>query len=156
MKADDTSNGMKVIFLKDVPKIGRKSEVKNVSDGYARNFLFPQNLAQAATDAALKNLTADSARQEEKRTTEQSGHRAASQKLGALTLNFEVKTGGKGKTFGSVTAQKIKDELKKHGIEVEKDWIDLPESIKSTGEKQVRIKFPQGVEAEVKVVVQAE
>lgn len=148
--------GMKVIFLQDVPKIGRKSEIKNVSDGYARNFLFPKDLAKAATDSALKNLTADTVRQEEKRTAEQSGYRVSAQKLGTLSLNFEVKTGGKGKTFGSVTAQKIKDELKKHGIEVEKDWIDLPESIKSTGEKQVRIKFPQGVEGSVKVVIQAE
>ena len=146
---------MRVIFLKDSPS-GRKGEVKDVSDGFARNFLFPQNLAKPATESGLKSLADNKVREEKEKIEEKNKFQTIAQKLSTLTLSFEVKTGEKGRAFGSVTAAKICEALKKQGIAVEKDWIMLDEPIKTTGEKIVKIRFPQGVIGEVKIIVEAE
>ena len=146
---------MKVIFLKD-SSIGRRGEVKNVSDGYARNFLFPKNLAKPATDAALKSAEAEKTRIEKEKSAEHEKSTALVEKIKSLVLTFKVKLGEKGKAFGSVTAVKIRDALKKQGVAIEKDWLMLDEPIKTTGEKIVSIKFPQGIIGEVKILVEAE
>lgn len=147
---------MKVILLQDVQNVGRKSDVKDVSDGYARNFLFPRNLAKPATEQALKNLTAQKSHEEREKSEEYQKSKTLVEKLKSLTLTFKVKIGVKGRAFGSVTAVKVRDALKKKGIEVEKDWVQLEESIKTTGEKTVKIKLPHELVGEVKVAVEAE
>lgn len=147
---------MKVILLQDVQNVGRKNDVKDVSDGYARNFLFPQNLAKPATETAIKILAAKKERAEKEKSEEHQKYKALAEKLKSLTLLFRVKMGGKGRAFGSVTAVKIRDALKKQGVEVQKDWVLLAESIKTTGEKVVKIKFPNDIISEVKIVVEAE
>lgn len=180
---------MKVFFLQDIPNVGRKNEVKDVSDGYARNFLFPRNLAKPATADALKNLTVQKSHEEQEKSAEQKKYEALVEKLKSLTLQFKVKMGGKGKktsglfagslldeaskasvvrkrsqafpdegkrAFGSVTPLKIQQALEKHGVKVEKDWIKLKESIKTTGEHKVTVKLPQGFEGEVKILVEKE
>ena len=147
---------MKVILTKDVENIGRKNEVKDVSDGYARNFLFPRNLANPATNAALKTAEAGKMHAEKEKSVEYQKFSAQAEKLQSLTLTFKVKLGEKGRAFGSVTAVKIRDALKKQGIAVEKEWVLLDAPIKTTGEKIVNIKFPQGTMGEVKVMVEAE
>ena len=164
---------MKVVFIQDAPNVGRKNEVKDVADGYARNFLFPQNLAKPATEQALKAISAEKAREEREKSEEYQKYKALVDKLKSLTLTFKVrivprptKVGRdpgpeglgreKGRAFGSVTAVKIRDALKKQGIEVEKDWILLEESIKTSGEKMVKIRLPQEFVGEVKVIVEAE
>lgn len=147
---------MKVIFLQDVPRVGKSNEVKNVSGGYARNFLFPQKLAKAATQNALESLISQKIKEEKEKSKEYQKYKSLAERLKDITLNFEVKLGNKGRAFGSITAVKIRDALKKQGIEIEKDWVILEEPIKTTGERKVEIKFPQEFRGEVKVVVEAE
>lgn len=147
---------MKVILLRDIPALGRKNEVKEVSGGYARNFLLPQKFAEPATDAALATLAAKKTREERQKTEEENRYRDAAEKLKDTTLSFKLKMGERGKAFGSVTAQKIADGLKKQGMTVEKDWIMQDESIKAAGEHGVIIRFPHGISAQVKIVVEPE
>lgn len=147
---------MKVVLRQDMPNVGKKNEVKDVSDGYARNFLFPRNLAKPVTEEALKVLAAEKAREEREKSEEYQKYKVLADKLPSLTLAFKVKIGEKGRAFGSVTAVKIRDALKKQGITVEKEWIELEEPLKTSGEKNVKIKFPQELTGEVKVQIKSE
>lgn len=147
---------MKIILLQDIPKQGHKNEVKNVSAGYARNFLFPRNLAKPATEAALKTLAEQKAREAREKSEEYQKYKAMAEKMKSLTLTLKIKVGERGRAFGSVTAVKIRDALKKQGVEIEKEWIELDEPIKTTGEHIVKVKLPQNATETVKVVVAAE
>lgn len=147
---------MKVILLQDVPALGRKNEVKEVSGGYARNFLLPRHLAEVATDAAVASLTAKKARDKQVKSDEERKYTATADKLKTVALSFRVKIGEKGKAFGSVSAIKIQEALQKQGIHVERDWIMLDAPIKSTGEKIIDIKFPHDTKGEVKIIIEAE
>lgn len=147
---------MKVILLQDIPKVGRKNEIKEVSDGYARNFLFARNLARPATAEALKILEIKKAREEKEKSDEYQKYKILAERLKNVILNFKVKIGVKGRAFGSVTPLKIKEALKKQGIETEKDWILLEQSIKTTGEHRVKIKFSPEITAEVKILIEAQ
>lgn len=180
---------MKVIFLQDIPSVGRKNEIKDVSGGYARNFLFPRNLAKIAIPQAVEEIGRRKAKEEREKSEEYQKYKALADTLKNIVLNFKVKIGGKGrktdglsagsllaeaskasatrkrsqgfpeggnKTFGSVTPVKIRDELKKQKIIIEKDWIQLEGSIKTTGEHKVKIKLLHDIIAEIKIVVEAE
>lgn len=147
---------MKIILLQDVPKVGTKNEVKEVSDGYARNFLFARNLAKPATSENIKTLKNQKAREEREKSEEYQKYKELVDKLKEINLYFKVKMGEKGRAFGSVTPLKIAEALKKQGIAAEKGWVLLKESIKTTGEHKVKIKLPQGLAGEVKVVVENE
>ena len=147
---------MKVILLENVDKIGKKFQVKNVSDGYARNFLFPKNLAKPATPEALKWLEM----QEEigRKKAEENlkiAEKAASGIDGAEVAVF-VKVRDEGQLFESVNAQKITEKLKEVGVEVKKSQIILENPIKETGEYPVKIKFDHNLEAEIKIIVSEE
>jgi large subunit ribosomal protein L9 len=147
---------MKVILLKEIPKLGRKNEVKDVSDGYARNFLFTKNLARLATPEILKSMATQKAREEKEKSEEYQHYQALMEKLKSLELRFKVKIGEKGKAFGSVTPAKIKEALGKQGISIEKESILLEDSIKTTGERDVKIKLPHDLIGEVKVIIESE
>lgn len=147
---------MKVILLQNIPALGKRNDVKDVSDGYARNFLFPRNLAKFVTEPALKVLAIQKTKEEKEKSEEYQKYKVIAEKLKEIILTFKVKIGEKGRAFGSVTPLKIKEALKKQGVEVEKDWILLEESIKTTGESMVKIKLPQGLVGEVKVLVEKE
>jgi len=165
---------MKVILLQDFPPLGKKNDVKDISDGYARNFLFPRNLAKPATEAALKELAILKARKKREEAEEYQKYKALAEKLKSLTLKFKVRLATaksslgdrhasqeslgreEGRLFGSVTAVKIRDALEKEGIKIEKEWVMLDKPIKTTGEKMVNIKLPHGLRGEVKVVIEAE
>lgn len=180
---------MKVILSQDIPKTGKRGEVKDVSDGYARNFLFVRNLAKPATVENVRMLEGQKKKEELEKSEEYQKYKNLVDKLGDIILNFKVKIGEKGKktnglfagsllteaskasvvqkrsrgfseggkrAFGSVTPLKIAEALKKQEIAVEKDWVLLEESIKTTGEHKVKIKLPQGLIGEVKVVVEDE
>ena len=146
---------MKIILLQDIPKIGSKNEVKEVSEGFARNFLFPRKLAVLATEVELKKLIQVKEKKEKESSKEKEVYQKTVEKLKDLTLNFKMRVGEGGKAFGSVTKNDIHEALRKKGIEVEKDWVE-DEHIKTAGEKTVEIKFPQGVKGEVKIKVEAE
>lgn len=147
---------MKVILLQNIPKLGSKNEVLGVSDGYARNFLFPRKLAKFADPATLRQLTLKQALVLEKRDDDLEKYRQIVEKLKSLVLKFSVKIGKKGRAFGSITAIKIRDALLKHGITVAKESIGLSEPIKTAGEHRVSIKFPRELRGEVKIVVETE
>ncbi|MDO8600100.1 MAG: 50S ribosomal protein L9 [bacterium] len=146
---------MKVIFLKDVAGVARKNEVKEVAEGYARNFLFAKNLARPATDAVMRNVEGEKARKIAELEKEKTRFQEFTKKLAETPLVFKVKMGEKGKAFGSVSPAKIVDELKKRGITIEKSWLSA-ESLKTMGEHKVAISFPHGVKGEVRVIIEPE
>ena len=147
---------MKVIFLKDVEKIGKKFEVKEVKDGYARNFLIPQGLVKPATPEALKWLEIQ--RDIEEKKAEESLKK--SQEIASAIVNQEivifVKVGEQDQLFESINAQKISERLKELGFDIKKTQIDLPEPIKEIGEFPVKINFEHNLETEIKVIVTKE
>ena len=147
---------MRVILLQDIKNLGKKDDIKNVSDGYARNFLFPKKLAKPTTEAALKELTKEKYEETKKLSTEHQKAKTLAEKLKTVVLNFKVKLGEKGRAFGSVTPVKIREALKKQGIEIDKDTILLEDSIKTTGEKLVKIKLPYNLYGEIKILIEAE
>lgn len=147
---------MKVIFLKDVPQVARRNDIKEVNGGYARNFLFPKKLAELATSQAIAFFSKQQVVAVEVKNKEETTYKAVAEKLKNTPLVFKMKVGEKGTAFGSVSAAKIADAFKKAHIKVEKEWIELEEHIKTMGEHMVYIKFPHGVIGEVKVVVEAE
>ncbi|WP_099360717.1 50S ribosomal protein L9 [Fredinandcohnia onubensis] len=145
---------MKVIFLKDVKGKGKKGEVKNVSDGYAHNFLLKQNLAIEATPANMKSLEAKKNKESKEAAEELAQSKQLKEKIEALTVELQAKAGDGGRLFGSVTSKQIADELaKKHGIKIDKRKFDLPDGIRALGYTNVSVKLHQEVTATVKVHV---
>lgn len=145
---------MKVIFLKDVKGVGKKGELKEVSDGYARNFLLPQKAAKKATAQAmteLKNAEESKAFKIEEEKKRANGEKA---KLEGQSIKIVAKAGQGGRLFGSVTAKEICAELKKQfSINVDKRKITLDTDIKAFGTYNAEIKLYTGIVAKVKVVV---
>ncbi len=146
---------MKVILLQDVRNVGRKNEVKEVSPGFARNFLFSKKAAIPATEENLRKLASSKEQKEKSLSRETQKYREMAEKLKSLVLEFKIKVGEKGQAFGSITSAKLTEALRKKGIDIEKEWLP-EEHIKSTGEKTVKIEFPYGIIGEVKVRIEAE
>ncbi|RPF51112.1 50S ribosomal protein L9 [Aquisalibacillus elongatus] len=145
---------MKVIFTKDVKGKGKKGEVKNVSEGYARNYLLKNNLAVEATKGNLKQLEGE--KQKEKERQEEILHEAKKLKdeLEDLTVELTAKSGDGGRLFGSVTSKHIADELKKnHQIKIDKRKIELDNPIRSLGYTNVPVKVHSEVTATLRVHV---
>ena len=146
---------MKVILLADVKGSGKKDEIISVSDGYARNFLFPKKLAVEATPGAQKEIekkrAAEAAREAERRA-------AAQQKADALkgkVINMSVKCGSAGRLYGSITTAEIAAELEKqHGIQVDKRKIDLSDPIRTVGDVQIGVWLYSGITTTMKVHVE--
>ena len=147
---------MKVILLDDVAKLGRRGEVRDVSDGYARNFLLPHKLALNATAANLKNLDAIKASQESKATKARSESEEQARLIEGLAFAQIRQASDEGKLFGSVGKGDIAAFLAQHGVEVERRRIMLDEPIKTLGEVSVPIRLPADVTAQLKVSVSRE
>ena len=147
---------MKVILLKDVENVGKKYEVKSVSDGYARNFLFPKQLAKPATPEALKWLDMQKEIQRQKAEEDLKEVEAKASTIDGMELVIEVKIGNEGQLFESIGNQKIAEKLKENGVEIKKTQILLEKPIKETGEYPVKIRFDHNLEAEIKVIVTGE
>jgi large subunit ribosomal protein L9 len=144
---------MKVILLDDVSKLGRRGEVRDVADGYARNFLIPKKLALSATAGNLKNLDHIRRQQDAKATRVKSDADAFRARLEALTFEVTRQASEEGKLFGSVTSQDVADFLHAKGLEVERRRIHLDEPIKALGEHTVGIRIHPEVTAQLKVHV---
>lgn len=144
---------MKVIFLEDVKGKGKKGEVKNVADGYARNHLLKNNLAVEANNANMKQLKAKQRSDEKKAQEEVDQAKALKETIENLEVEISTKSGEHGRLFGSITSKNIAEELKKHDIKVDKRKIELDEPIRSLGYTNVPIKLHQDVTASVKVHV---
>ena len=141
---------MKVILLQDIKNVGKKDEIINANDGYARNFLFPKNLALEATKDNLIKLQDKKNSQAHKKNLEIEEFKRQAQVINKLTLEIKVKAGENGKIFGGVTSKEISEELnKKHSILVDKKKIALTETIKNIGRYTADIKFGDGVNAKL-------
>ena len=144
---------MKVILLDDVTKVGRRGEVRDVSDGYARNFLIPKKLALSATAGNLKNLEHIKRQQDAKADRIKADAETLRAKIEALTYEERRQASEEGKLFGSVTSQDIADFLGTRGIPMERKRITLDEPIKALGEHVVSMRLHQDVTAQLRVNV---
>ncbi len=137
---------MKVILTADIKGVGKKDEIINASDGYARNFLFPKKLALEANAENMSKLKAKNDSNAYKKSVEKEEAQKVAQKLKGILLKISVKTGENGRIFGSITAKEIADNLKEqYKIDVDKKKIDLKEPIKTFGSFTVNIKLYEGV-----------
>lgn len=145
---------MKVILLQDVKSIGKKGEIANVSDGYARNYLLPRKLAKEANAQAMNEYNNAVAAQEFKVKTDTENARKLAESLKEKSVIIPVKAGQSGRFFGSVTVKEVAAELKKQlSIDVDKRKINLPVEIKAFGTFNADVKLYPGITAKVKIVV---
>src|SRR5262250_2553891 len=132
---------MKVILLDDVTKLGRRGDVRDVSDGYARNFLIPKKLALSATSGNLNNLEHIKKQQDAKAGRIKDDADALRRRIEGLTYEERRQASEEGKLFGSVTSQDLVEFLDKHGVKVERKRVQLDEPIKALGEAVVVIRL---------------
>ena len=144
---------MKVILLDDVTKVGRRGEVRDVSDGYGRNYLIPKKLALSATAGNLKNLEHIKKQQEAKAGRIRTGAEALGDRIEALVYEERRQASDEGKLFGSVTSQDLVDFLAGQGGKIERRRIVLDEPIKTLGETSVTVRLHHDVTAQLKVSV---
>jgi large subunit ribosomal protein L9 len=144
---------MKVILLEDVNKVGRRGEVRDVSDGYARNFLIPKKLALGATAGNLKNLEHIKKQANAKAERAKSDAEAMRVRIEALVYEERRQASEEGKLFGSVTSQDLVDFLDKHGVKIERRRVQLDEPIKTLGESSVPVRLHADVTAQLRVNV---
>jgi len=147
---------MKVILKEDVRNLGEMGEIVNVSEGYARNYLFPRKLAAVADTKNVKAFEHEKrviARRAEKQKADA---RAQAERISALTLRIKAKAGEEEKLFGSVTAMDIANALKAEGFDIEKKKVIIDEPIKRLGSHTVSVRVAREVTAAVKVEVEAE
>ena len=144
---------MKVILLDDVTKVGRRGEVRDVSDGYARNFLIPKKLALSATAGNLRNLEHIKKQQEAKADRVKADAEALRAQIEALVYEERRQASEEGKLFGSVTAQDVADFLASRGIKMDRKRLTLDEPIKALGEFSVSMRLHHDVMAQLKVNV---
>ena len=145
---------MKVILTSDVEKLGKSGEMKEVAEGYARNFLLPRKMAVPAIGGAYRAWQHDIASREEKRKREREDAEIAAQRISSTTLTLGVKVGEGGKLYGSITAKDIADALARRGIEIDRHKVDLDEPLKMLGTYKVAIKVFPGLTPEVTVDVE--
>ena len=145
---------MKVILLEDVKALGKKGDVVKVSDGYARNMLFPKKLGIEATAGNMKNLEQKRKIDEKNAAEELKRAQEFAKDLETKSVTVGIKVGSGGKTFGSVSTKEIADAAKKQlGIEIDKKKMVLASPLRELGETQVPIKVHPKVTANLKVIV---
>ena len=147
---------MKVILKKDVSNIGLTGEIKQVKDGYARNYLLPRGLVEPATEGALKAWKNSEVRRSKRVAQENTGLTETAKRLTAITLSFSRPVSEEGVMFGSVAKSDIIKNLQAADIKIHKDMIKLPPSINAVGNFEVEIALKQNITAKVKVAVSAQ
>ena len=148
---------MKVILLDNIKGVGKKDEIINASDGYARNFLLPKKLAVEANAENLSKLNNKKEAASYKKDVEKQNAEELAKKLKGIMLKIKVKAGENGKIFGGVTSKEISENLKsQYNYIIDKKKIDLKENIKTLGEFNVSIKLYEGVVASLKIQVISE
>ncbi|MFH2013887.1 MAG: 50S ribosomal protein L9 [Patescibacteria group bacterium] len=147
---------MKVILLKDIEELGKKGEIKNVADGYARNFLFAQNLAKPATDELIKQKELEKEQELVEAEQELKEIQELASKVDGLELETKEKADESGNLYGSINELKISELLKERGFKIKKTQIKILDPIKQIGEYQIKINLDHGLEAEIKIIVSEE
>jgi large subunit ribosomal protein L9 len=147
---------MKVILRQDVKGLGREGDLKDVKDGYARNFLFPTGRAVIADKGAVANWERHRDQREERDRAVRADAEALAEKLRELKLEIPVKAGERGRLFGAVTSHQITDHINKTGIELDRHALHLREPIKALGDYRVEVRLMPGVETTVTVSVVAD
>ena len=147
---------MKVILLEDIENIGKKYEIKDVKDGYAKNFLLPKNLVKLATKEAVKWVESQKEVVEKAAEEDLKKIQELASQIDGIEVNITMKVGEDGQLFESVNATKIAEKLKEMGYEVKKSKINLAKPIKELGEFPVKINLDHNLEIEVRVLVTPE
>jgi len=144
---------MRVILLQDIENLGKKWDIKNVKDGYARNFLIPQGSVKPATKEAL--IWLDKQKEIHTKIQEEDLKKTEALVGGIDGLELEIleKAGEDGKLYGAITQNKISDKLKEIGFDIKKEQIKISEPIKDLGEYKISIIFEHNLEAEIKIIV---
>ena len=150
------AKNLKVVFKADIRGIAQAGDVKNVSPGYARNYLFPRQLAFPATAAQLKQWETVRQGTLAKAQRGREGAQGLAQQIEAASCSFAVKASPEGRMFGSVGRQDLVDFLAKQGIKVDKHAVLLPKPIKQLGTTVVGVQLPAGVQAKLSVTVTPE
>ena len=146
---------MKVVLLKDVKNMGKRDDILTVSDGYARNFLFPQKLAAEATPGTLMEIERKRAAQDAREAELKAEAQAKAELLKNKVITLQVKCGEKGRLYGSVTAAEVADALEKqHGIKADKRKIDIGDPIRETGIREISVWLYSGITTKMKLDVQ--
>ena len=145
---------MKVILLQDVKGVGKKDEIVNASDGYARNFLFPKKLAMEATPGALKGIEKMRKAEADREAERRAQATATAAALNSKVINMSVKTGAQGRLYGSITSAEVAAELKKqHGVDVDKRDIKC-ENIRTVGDVAIEVRLYKDINAKMTVHVE--
>ena len=148
---------MKVILLQDIKNVGRKEQVLEANDGYARNYLFPKKLAIEATKDNMAKLQAKKTSEANKKKAEIDANKEIAKKIEKMELTIKAKVGENSKIFGGITSKEIAEELKKqHNFEIDKKKIVLKETIKNLGRYTAELKFGDGINAKLTVTVTGE
>ena len=148
---------MKVILNQDVKHLGEEGDVKDVANGYARNYLFPRNLAVPSNEMTLAYFESRKEEIEAKKSAKRAAAAGLKEKLEATVLTLVMPAGANGKLYGAVTNQTLADELKKLGFEIERKRIEIPGlTFKSVGKYHINIRLYETAAASVQVVVEAQ
>lgn len=147
---------MKVIFLKDVKGQGKKGQVKEVSEGYASNFLLPRGMARLATDGNMKTLENQTAAEQRRKEEEKEEAQQLGKKLEDMMVQLKAKAGEGGRLFGAITSKQIAEALAGLGVKIDKRKIELEEPIRHLGVTQMTVKLHPEVKATLKVQVTEE
>lgn len=143
---------MKVYFLRDVPNVGHKGEIKEVKDGYARNYLLPQGLAKIATKQLEEQLKVLKQQEEQKQGEKIQESKRLSEELNKIILEIPLKFKEDGKeAFDSANKKRIIDELKNRGIEIKEDYLDMKKPLKEEGFYEINVNLPGQIKAILKI-----
>lgn len=148
---------MKVILLADVKGTGKKEQIVNVSDGYARNYLFPRKLAVEATSTAMNSVQRAKAAEDHREAQRKKEAMETGERLRNKEILMQAKAGEKGRLYGSITGQEVADALEaQHGVKVDKRKVELSEPIRAIGEYEASVWLYAGITVPMKVLVRAE
>lgn len=146
---------MRVIFLQNIKGVAQIGDIRNVSDGYARNFLLPKNLAKPATAEAEKQAEILKKKQESEDLTNKESAAGLAKTLEGFVLELAEDANEEGHLYGSVNAKRIAEELAKNKIKIKEDLINMPEPIKTVGEHEVELELHPEVKVKIKIRVSA-
>ncbi|MBU3942725.1 50S ribosomal protein L9 [Patescibacteria group bacterium] len=147
---------MRVILLKDIQDLGKKYDIKEVEDGFARNSLLPKGVVKMADEQAMKWLEIQKEIMEKEAIENLAGIQKTASEIDGMEVIFTVKVGEEGQLFEHITAQKISDKLKEMGFKINKDQINLEKPIDQIEDLPVKVKFEHNLESEIQVIITEE